>query len=269
VTCDNPVVEAFRRAAGDRERGAGEIEAALIRELLELRKRWNPDALGTGAGLLAAGQPAMANLRSLAVRIGRLDGDSLAESLTSRADILETLPQRLADSAWPRLAAANRLVTLSRSSAVVAVVAGARARGWRAQVVVLDGTEAGCGPEQAAILADGGPTLSQPDATAPRWLEGRDVVVAVGADAVGRQRFVNCAGTLALLEQAAARGLVRMLVADTGKDVADEAVDEIVASGPLHRGRGNREWPIFEAVPMALITVRVSEKDDQFSILNS
>jgi translation initiation factor 2B subunit (eIF-2B alpha/beta/delta family) len=140
------------------------------------------------------------------------------------------------------------------------VVEGARARGWQGLAVVLDGTSAGRGPEQAAVLAASGAVLSQPDATAPRWLDGDRVVVAVGADAVGGQRFVNCTGTTALLELAAARSLPRLLVADSGKNVPDALLDEMTASIPMYRDTAGREFPVFETVPLHLITARISEE---------
>ncbi len=257
---DDPVLAAFRRAAEDREHGAAEIEAGLAAELLALRPRWAPDALAAGAALLAAGQPAMANLRALAAAAAAGEPEAFGDLLEARAAALAALPQRLAAAAWGTVAGAARLVTLSRSSAVAAVVVGARARGWRGAVVVLDGSEGGWGREQAAALAASGPTLSQPDASAPRWLDGAAVVVAVGADAVGERRFVNCVGTRALLELAAARRLPRLLVADHGKDVAEAAIDELVARAPTHREAAGREWPLFEIAPLRLITVRVSEE---------
>jgi hypothetical protein len=36
-------------------------------------------------------------------------------------------------------------------------------------------------------------------------------------------------------------------------------VDEIVRHSPLHHESPEREWPIFEAVPLELITARVKE----------
>jgi translation initiation factor 2B subunit (eIF-2B alpha/beta/delta family) len=261
MTPDDPVVAAFRRAAADRAHGAGEIEARLIRELLEMRPRWSAETLDAGGALLAAGQPMMANLRALAAFAGEGDDAALDAHLMRRAEVLDTLPGRLAGAAWPHVERAARLVTLSRSSAVAAVVEGARARGWHGMVVVLDGTPAGRGPEQAAALAASGPTLSQPDATAPRWLEGDGVVVAVGADAVSERRVLNCTGTAALLELAAVRGLPRLLVADTGKDVSDDVLDDMAAATPRHRDPAGREFPVFETAPLLLITARISEEN--------
>ena len=67
MSSGDEIVELFRWAATDRKCGAGEIERALIGGLLELGDEMEPESLHRGARLLAAGQPTMANLRSLAV----------------------------------------------------------------------------------------------------------------------------------------------------------------------------------------------------------
>jgi translation initiation factor 2B subunit (eIF-2B alpha/beta/delta family) len=90
-------------------------------------------------------------------------------------------------------------------------------------------------------------------------LEQPSVIVLVGADAVGRQRFVNSAGTGALLEAARRAGVEAVLVADSGKDVTEDDLDEIVSLSPVYRGTAGRGWPIFEAVPLELVCGRVTE----------
>lgn len=256
---DEVVIEVFRRAALDRSHGASEIEETLIRGLLTLRPQWQGKAVREGANLLAESNPAMANLRSLAERAGGGDLGELAAWLERRLRLLEELPARLTANAWPRLRAAQRVVTLSRSASVAVVLEGAWKRGWPGSVVVLDGTATGHGQDQARRLAAAGEALSQPDASASQWLDGPGTVVLVGADAVGSLRFVNAMGTRTLLELARARGVDRVLIADTGKDVAENAVDELLASSLRHREEAGREWMVFEAVPVELVTVRVSE----------
>ena len=85
------------------------------------------------------------------------------------------------------------------------------------------------------------------------------VVVLVGADAVGGQRFVNSAGTGDFLATARCGDAETVLVADSGKDVTEDVVDEILRLCPLYRESPEREWPIFEAVPLELVTARVTE----------
>ncbi|MEJ2580948.1 MAG: hypothetical protein P8127_04805 [Acidobacteriota bacterium] len=213
------IIDLFQTAAADREHGAMEIERTLIHGLLESECKMRLDALHKGLRMLAEGQPAMANLRSMA--------------------------------AW--------MAAISRSSAVAAVVEGAWQRGWKGSVAVLDGTAAGRGAEQAERLACSGTAVAQPDAAAPELLDRDAVVVLIGADAIGRTRFVNATGTAALLEAARAQSVETVLVADTGKVVEEGVVDEIVARSPRHREAPDLEWPIFEAVPLALVSVRVTE----------
>ena len=224
---DDQILELFRRAAADRERGASEIEEGLVRGLLALKL--DSRALVSGARLLAEGQPAMANLRSLAARAA---APAFRRFLERRAGLLDELPHRLAANAWPHIEGASTVVTISRSRTVAAVVEGARERGWRGSVVIQEGT-----------------------ATAPSCLDASAVVVLVGADAVGPRRFINAAGTTMLLELANARGVERVLAADSGKDVSEDILDDIVGSLQAP----DQEWPVFEVIPMHLVSTRVTE----------
>ncbi len=254
---DDPIVEVFRRGANDRDRGAGEIEIRLVADLLERRGRWTSEALAEGAALLAEGQPAMAPLISLARRIAENGPGDLESFFEQRLVVLRAAPEALAANALPWIEPAARVVTISRSSAVAAAVAGAWRHGWAGEVVVLDGTSAGRGADQAERLGRHGPALSQPDAAAPRWLDLPGTLVAVGADAVGRDCFVNCLGTRVLLELANARHVPAILVADRGKDVSEEKLESIAEALPMHRGGPGREWALFEVVPMHLVTARI------------
>ena len=184
---------------------------------------------------------------------------SCVSRLLRRAAVLEELPARLAANAWPHVENAQTVVTISRSSAVAAVVEGAWKRGWDGSVVVLEGTASGRGADQARRLGASGAAVSRPDSTAPEALARPSVVAVVGADAVGRQRFVNSAGTGALLEAARQAGVEALLIADSGKDVTEDDVDDIVRLSPLHRDASGENWPVFEAVRLDLITARVTE----------
>ncbi len=247
----------FRRSAEDREHGAAEIEEQLLQGLLSLRSRWTPHAFEVGAGLLAGGQTAMAPLISLARRITESGSGDLEAFFKRRLGVLTAAREALAANALPWIEPAARVVTISRSSAVAAAVEGAWGHGWRGRVVVLDGSGTGRGAEQAQRLGRHGGVESQPDAAAPGWLDQPLTLVAVGADAVGPDRFVNCIGTRALLELAAARGVTSILVADQGKNVTEEAIDAMAAESPVHRDGPGREWALFEVVPMALVTARI------------
>jgi translation initiation factor 2B subunit (eIF-2B alpha/beta/delta family) len=256
MDCDDSVLELFRLAATDRRHGASEIEERLLRGLLASGGDWPRESLLSGARLLAGGQPAMANLRTQAARVAAPGFD---EWIERRAAVLDTLSHSLAANGWPRLERSNTVVTISRSTAVAAVVEGAWERGWRGSVVVLDGTVTAYGQDQARRLSGSGEAVSRPDATAPSYLDGSGVVVLVGADAVGPRRFINSAGTTMLLELATARGLQRVLAADSGKNVSEQVLDEIADVLPRHSDSPDREWPIFEAIQMNLVSTRITE----------
>ncbi len=253
---DDDVVAVFRRWAEDREHGAAEIEEQLVRSLLSLRSRWTPHALEVGAGLLAGGQAAMAPLIALARCIAASSPGDLEPFFERRLAVLTASRETLAAAALPWIEPVTSVLTISRSSAVAAAVEGAWRHGWGGRVVVLDGSGTGRGADQARLLG----ALSQPDAAAPRWLDQPRTLVAVGADAVGTERFVNCLGTRALLELAAVRGVTTILVADQGKNVTEEAIDAMAADFPVHREGPGREWPLFEPIPLALVTARVSDE---------
>lgn len=257
----NGIDGVFYDASADRRHGAQEIERQLIEGLLAERRSWTAAALAEGAERLRASQPVMANLRVLARTLFEDDLDRVEERLRRRAAVLSELDERLAAAAWPRLEGMRRVVTISRSSAVSAVLVGAYRFGWRGEVVVLDGSPKGRGPSQAERLAR---TLervrSQPDAAMAGWLAGPGVAVVIGADAVSPRRLVNVCGTATLLELAAGRGVPAVLVADSGKDLPDDEVDALLEACP-RAGKGSlgRRWPLFEEASMDLVGVRVRE----------
>jgi translation initiation factor 2B subunit (eIF-2B alpha/beta/delta family) len=260
VSHRDEIIELFSTAAADREHGAAEIETTLIRGLLDIRAGLRLESLHRGLKMLAEGQPAMANLRAMAAWMAGVESPaSCVSRLVRRAAVLEQLPDRLAANSWPLVEKSQTVVTISRSSAVAAVLEGAWQRGWDGSVVVLDGKASGRGADQARRLAISGPAVSKPDGDAPKSLDQVSVVVLVGADAVGRLRFVNSAGTEDLLQVARCAGVETVLVADSSKDVTEDDVDDIVRLSPLHRDAGGEAWSIFEAVPLELVTARVTE----------
>jgi translation initiation factor 2B subunit (eIF-2B alpha/beta/delta family) len=203
----------------------------------------------------------MANLRNLARWLTGCDLDAIEGLLINRSKRLTEMDERLADAAWPVMKGCRRILTLSRSSAVAAVLLGARKRGWRGEVVIFDGSPAGCGVEQARRLAESMAMVrSQPDAAMPSWFGGRGELVVIGADAVSPARLVNACGTRVLLELAAARSVRVLLAADSGKDLPDDELDEMLETGPVAKESGpDRSWSIFEVVPMTLVSDRVAE----------
>ena len=255
----DPVEKAFVEAARDRARGAAAIERRLLGRLLTLDVA-TPAAYRRGARALRDGQPVMANLVSLAARAASDEPAAFRTWAAARLETLRGLDERLARAAWPTVRDAAMLVSVSRSSAVAAVIRGAAANGWSGRVVVLDGAPSGRGRDQARSLARTGlDVLSQPDAAALRWLEPCSVVV-VGADAVGPRSFVNSVGTRLLLEAAGRRARPRLLVADRGKDLEAVDLERLRRTSPMAGVEGSgRRWPVFEEVPLALVDVRVDE----------
>jgi translation initiation factor 2B subunit (eIF-2B alpha/beta/delta family) len=255
------LVEVFSRAVGDRRHGAAEIERRLVGDLLVRRSEWSPGELRRGAEGLRRGQPAMANLRKLSLLLSGDDLGGIEAQLRRRAQDLEELDARLAAGAWPLIEPLRRVLTLSRSSAVAAVLTGAWRRGWRGETVVFDGGPEGRGEEQAERLAATMSGIrSQPDATMPSWLSGPDLGVLIGADAISPSRLVNVCGTAVLLELAVARGIPVVLVADTGKEIADDELDELLEHVPVvGNERCGRSWRLFEEVPLSHVSDRVRE----------
>jgi len=251
----------FDAAASDRVQGAAEIERRLIDGLLADRKRWADEGMVRGAKCVLAGQPAMANLRNLARWVTENDLSSIEELLVERSRVLAQMDGRLAEAAWPAVKGCCRVLTISRSSAVAAILVGAWNRGWRGDVVVFDGSSAGCGEVQASRLAKSISIVrSQPDAVMASWVGGGESLVVIGADAVSSERLVNACGTRTLLELARARSVPAVVAADSGKDLPDEEIEEILAAGPIATEEGtSRRWPIFEAAPIALVSERIAE----------
>jgi translation initiation factor 2B subunit (eIF-2B alpha/beta/delta family) len=257
----NELIDFFHCAAEDRRHGATEIERRLISGLLAESGRWTVPDLASGARRLLEGQPAMANLRNLA-RV--LAGDRLTvtrQQLERRSKLLAELDRRFAASAREFIEGAARIVTISRSSAVAAVLEGAWRFGWRGETVIFDGVPVGSGSDQMQRLAETMEHLqAPPDSVISEWLVGIGIKVVIGADAVSPRRLVNATGTRTLLELAAAGSVPVAVVADSGKDLPDDEIDWVVASSPVvvEEGTGRRR-PIFEVIPVNLVSMRISE----------
>ncbi|MCP4895910.1 MAG: hypothetical protein GY906_02960 [bacterium] len=257
--------DAFDAAVSDDASGASEIERALVDRLLSLRADWRLDDLHGGARKLCDAKAAMANLTALSRDILSCKRVADAEELlVDRQRLIIELPHKLAENAGPVLQDCMRLVTLSRSSAVASVVLGLANGGWGGGVVVLDGSPSGRGQDQAEWLATQGLTVvSQPDATASRWLDDRDIKtgVVVGADAISESWFLNAAGSNLLFELAERRRLHRVMVAETVKLVDDARLERMMLSQEMaHESSCGRSWNPFEAVSNDLVAVWVSER---------
>ncbi len=254
----------FRTALADDRHGATDVERQLIRSLLECRNSWEREVLLQGASLIGANSP-MANLRHLAANLKEVpDLDEIEHLLLQRQGVLDHLDQLLSDAGFDLVMPCSVVVTISRSSAVEAVLVGAFTRGWKGRVVALDGTPSGCGPAQAERYSRAGLEVSSlPDGAMMEAVaepSGQSLVL-VGADAVGPGRIVNAQGTGLLLETALRRGIYTVVVADTGKDVGEGVINDLLVAGPVHREAGpGRAWRVFEAFSRDLVRERVSER---------
>jgi translation initiation factor 2B subunit (eIF-2B alpha/beta/delta family) len=262
---EDRVLDVFRAAAADRCRGAAEIELELIDRLLRVRSDWQIDRLVAGFDLLARSHPGMANLSALADSLST--GGELVSFDTSIADrrrMLARLPKVLAANAAPLLSGCRRVVTVSKSTAVAAVVEGMAESGWHGEIIVLDGSATGRGADQAELLLETGLLVrSQPDATTPTWLHGEPsgIRVLVGADAVTDRFFVNALGTLLLFELAERRSISRLVVADSAKQADAAQVESTLRRmEPVKEEGPARLWSVMEKVPSALIGAWISER---------
>lgn len=257
-------LDAFERAAADSCSGASRIEKTLVDELLKVRRSWVLANLHQGARILTEAKPTMANLSSLTREIASaLSVDEVLAVLEARRHKLEAIPAMLARTAVPLLIGFERLVTVSRSSSVAAVLGGLQSAGWAGDVVVFDGSPLGRGDQAAEELEVLGINVhSQPDAVAPTWLEseGRKLAVVSGADSISDRRFINAAGTRTLFELADRRGVDRLVVAESAKLGDDAGFEEMLSGQRVVSETGHgRSWCLFEAVPLSLVSAWVNE----------
>ena len=258
------ILSVFRMALADRRHGATDVERQLITGLLEYRTTWDRELLRQGA-LLIQTRSSMANLRHLAETFNEAPNlDEIEHRLLKRQGVLDCLDELLADAGHELVMPRSVVVTISRSSAVEAVLVGAFNRGWRGRVIVLDGTSSGCRPAQADRYSRAGlEVCSLPDGAMMGALAEPSVksLVLAGADAVGPHRIVNAQGTGLLLNTALRRSIDTAVVADTGKDVGEGVIKDVLNAGPVFTEAGpGRAWPVFEAFSRDLVRERISER---------
>lgn len=210
--------ELFRRIAelsSDRTSGAAVLTNCAL-DILEA-------AAGSGLTLQAAGalcraQPTMASIWNVAIAAiceetepGRLERFRQRHRRAATALTRFAVPALL-----PSPPRAMRLVTLSSSSAVVAVIRGLRAE-VELHVSCGEGRPMYEGREQAVALQTAGATVDLlTDAGLGSALDDADAVL-LGADAVGPQRFINKTGSRMLSAAAQHRGVAVYVLASGDK----------------------------------------------------
>jgi len=269
----------LRRLRADEARGAREI-APLAARLLGLLlagpggSTWEARLQRETAALLET-QPAMAPVLYLANAVWlALEGPADAAerrararaALTDALALLAASAERAARLAAEILGPARTVVTISRSSTVLAALAGIAARHplW---VIVGEGRPALEGRRLAASAAAVGCRVTLvADAALPGQARGADAVL-VGADAILRRGTINKVGTSALLLAAREAAVPSYVLADRSKLVPGPLAPLLIlpARDP---GRLWRDPPRnvslartdFESIPLSLCTAVLTEE---------
>lgn len=253
------------RAAEALEAALPEIDATDARALRASLAR-------LAAGLIAA-QPAMAPLVSLGTSLlqavpgtgSRPEAETLAaDALRAFRARLTDAPRRIATLAEPLMPAGARVVTVSDSATLRAVLLHAAGR-KRIEVFCLEGRPNLEGRALALALASAGIEVTLGvDAAAARAIERGDLVLA-GADAIGDTGVVNKIGTRAAALAARERRIPIYVLADTSKLLPpawpqpadpDRPAGEVWGDAPAGVAVWNR---YFEATPLGLFEGVVTE----------
>ena len=250
--------------AGDRTSGA----TALVDRALDILATASASGQTSGAAAaLCRAQPTMASIWNLAITAlseetepGRLQRFRHRQQRAAAALTRFAVPALL-----PSPPRAMRLITLSSSSAVLAVV-----RGLRTEVELLvscgEGRPLYEGRHQAAALRAAGATVHLlTDAGLGSVIDDADAVI-LGADAVGPQAFINKSGSRMLAAAAQHRGVAVYVLATSDKlatpalwphlRIGAQATDEVWDAPSTDVVVENR---YFEVVPLDLATAVVTD----------
>lgn len=245
----------------DRTGGAAELAAAGVALLGTMTTR---DEILATARALALARPTMAPIANLAALFyaetaAGSSGDAVARRLLAeRREGFE----RQVEVARSALAGAKVVATLSWSSTVAAVIAGAAHR--KTKIVVAESRPDGEGRFCAErLLAHGFAVTVVTDAAFGKRVAAADRLL-IGADLIGVDgTVVNKTGSYPAALAAADNGVPVYVIADTAK--IDPTTDPATA---FETGPGSAVWPdrpergenpIFETVPPRLITGFITE----------
>ena len=243
-------LEAIRR---ERVRGASwALREALAAAILDLEEgRGVPCG---AAGEIEAAAPWAAPLRLLSLLVARLcrDPGRLEEALRGLLGHVEEAGARIASAARGILEGA-RVATLSYSGTVARALVEARPR----LVLVLESRPGGEGLELARLLARSGLRVEVLGDSAAFTAAERSDVVALGADALLSECFVNKAGSGGLAASARLLGRPVAVLADATKALPEAGCDSYPRGREPLPGGG---WsPVFEAVPWGAASLLVTE----------
>lgn len=259
--------------AADSTRGARELvrEAALvIRHALESEVA---DAQSRASGVreqivelaqaVLRAQPEMAPFYYLAAALlDCADLESLSETVVAFADALDD--EAIGRHAVELIPPAASVVTYSRSGSVLAALRMARS-GRTFEVWVGEGRPRQEGRGLAAALAEAGIKVQLLTDGALLSRAADADLILLGADAIGREKFLNKVGTRALCATAGAAGCPVYVLADETKFLPEEfwpspeerSADEVwsePAPGVLVSN------PYFEAIPLAELEAVVTQQ---------
>ncbi len=220
--------------------------------LLDLEEGWGVDC--RAAGEIEAAAPWAAPLRLLSLLVSRLCGEpeALEDSLRSLLGHVEEAEARIASLARGLLED-SRVATLSYSGTTARALIEARPR----LVVVLESRPGGEGLELAKLLARSGLRVEVLGDSAAFTAAERSDTVALGADAILDECFINKVGSGALAASARLLGKPVAVLADATKALP-EAGCSSYPRGVERLERGG--WsPVFEAVPWKAASLLVTE----------
>ncbi len=250
----------------DREHGAGELGAEVISFLRSLCPRQGVfseslllDILLFGQGLRVV-RPAMAPLGNISLAIMELAQRTRLKSavfgvrfmsyLKKQEKLVEVGPRRLAFKGARRMSKDAVVMTISRSSEVLALLLASRQKVKK--VFALRSLPLGEGASLAGELRKAGLAVELlEDRQAAKTLRECNLVL-LGADAVCEDGVVNKVGSLRLARLAHARGIPVWVAATSPKFIR-------AGDYTFKESRGKKKG-LFERVPLKYISVIVSEK---------
>lgn len=247
MTRRDDLLAAAQAIAEDRERGAAQLGAALG-AVLEAARRDAPDVLDAIGQIIRAGQPVMVSLHRLVA--AAIENPARAGTWERACLAAQRAPAALARLASVALADASlrrplHIVTWSASSSVALALERLAVR-EPVRVTLGEGRPGGEGLRLAERLRAAGIDVTVLDDGAVTTALVEASAVAIGADAVGPDAFINKAGSLGLSAAAARLGVPVLVVAS--RDKLCDPLPIIPA--------GNR---LFERVPLDLIHQLVTD----------
>ncbi len=260
------IVENMEEIAADRTHGARELAIRCARAMLRRLAASEVSALETAGGderrraarILVGLQPEMAPFYHLA---------AVLNAASTRDELVSSLSQLLArieggaasERGAALIAEGARVTTFSRSGSVLAALRLAHGGGKRFSVIVAEARPGFEGRTVAVELAELGVAVELVTDAALSAVLGSTDLVLMGADAIGRDFFLNKVGTRAVCVYSRELGKPVYVIADESKllpeelwrTVGDRDPQEVWADAPAGISIRN---PYFERIPSNLVS---------------